>query len=203
MAISSGLMRVRVAIALTLLAVLALSMVNPAAAQQSEKPDQLERLKLAQLFYQPYYYPYPQVRRKKRRKRKRVVTKKCAFPWSYSRGLRKCICVRSDYAVHEGNCVKIAEICPQNSQWSELEKKCRCDGGFDDVGGTCVPASSGTAEYNPGRQRTVSVAPRTIGRWRGLQLRSGLSRGGRYVCRGRPTGPGAEEAHNERRAAHG
>ncbi|MEM8743207.1 MAG: hypothetical protein AAGF14_01085 [Pseudomonadota bacterium] len=150
MAISSGLMRVRVVVALVLLAVLALCMANPAAAQQSKIQDHAEPLRLTQLFYQPYYYPYPQVRRKKRRKRKRVITKKCAFPWTYSRGLRKCICVRNDYAVHEGKCVKIAEICPQNSQWSPLEKTCRCDDGFSDVGGKCVPASSGTAEYSPG-----------------------------------------------------
>ncbi|MDA7946028.1 MAG: caspase family protein [Hyphomicrobiaceae bacterium] len=149
MAVWSGVTRVRVLVAIVFLAFFSLWTGNPAAAQQPEKQNQALPLQTSQLFYQPYYYPYPQVRRKKRRKRKRVITKKCSFPWTYSRGLRKCICVRSDYAVHEGNCVKVADICSENARWSETEKKCRCNDGFADAEGKCVPSSSGTAAYNP------------------------------------------------------
>lgn len=149
MAVSSRLKLVRTSVLMICLAVIAFMAGGRAAAQDNGNQDHLRPYKLAQSFYQPYYYPYPQVRRKKRRKRKRVVTKKCAHPWTYSRGLRKCICVRSGYAVHEENCVKVSEICPENAQWSETDKVCRCKEGFADAGGQCVSAGSGVAGYSP------------------------------------------------------
>ncbi len=149
MAMSSRLKLVRASVLMVFLAVILFALGDRAAAQDNANQDHLRPFKLAQSYYQPFYYPYPQVRRKKRRKRKRVVTKKCASPWTYSRGLRKCICVRSGYAVHEENCVKVAEICPANAQWSETDKACRCKDGFADVGGQCVSPDSGVAEYSP------------------------------------------------------
>lgn len=106
---------------------------------------QTRPVRLAQFFFDPYY---PQVRRKKRRPRRRIV-KKCAFPWTYSRGLRRCICVREGYGVSEGQCVKIAEICPKNAKWSDAEQKCLCQEGYVENGSQCVDPNAGVVTYSP------------------------------------------------------
>lgn len=111
-------------------------------AQESGQP-----LKLAQYYYNPYY-PYPQVRRKKPRPRRRA-SPKCAFPWTFSRGLQRCICVQEGYALSGGNCVKAAEICPGNAQWSQAEQKCACPEGFVENAGQCIDPNRGVVTYDP------------------------------------------------------
>lgn len=106
-----------------------------------------QSFKLAQTFYYPYY---PQVKRKKRRRRRyrRRAVKKCASPWTYSRGLQRCICVAEGYGVSEEQCVKVAEICPKNAQWSDTEQKCQCQKGFVENGSQCVDPNAGVVTYN-------------------------------------------------------
>ena len=115
----------------------------PAAEANGQAPG--KSLKLAQTYYYPYY---PQVRRKKRYRRRRVA-KKCASPWTYSRGLRRCICVAEGYGVSEGRCVKVAEICPKNALWSGTEKKCQCRQGFVENGSQCIDPNADVVTYGP------------------------------------------------------
>ena len=66
---------------------------------ESSGQKKAQSLKLAQSFYYPNY---PQVKPKKRRYRRRYrrrAVKKCSSPWTYSRGLRRCICVAEGYGV--------------------------------------------------------------------------------------------------------
>ncbi len=120
-----------------------------------------QSFKLAQSYYYPDYryrrqyrtYPryrtYPQQRRRKRVKPRRSISKKCTFPWSYSRGLRKCICVSSGYGVSGGQCVKLAEICPKNASWSKTDKKCVCRDGFVSKDSRCIDPDAAIVTYDP------------------------------------------------------
>ena len=114
-----------------------------------------QSFKLAQYYYYPdyrnyqRYRNYPQRRRKKRRIRRRPVAKKCAFPWVYSRGLRKCICVSDGYGVSGGRCVKVAEMCPRNALWSKAEKKCVCKEGTVAKDGRCIDPDAAVVTYDP------------------------------------------------------
>ncbi len=115
-----------------------------------------QSFKLAQNYY---YYPdyrayqryrtYPQLRRKKRRKPRTSATKKCTFPWLYSRGLRKCICVSEGYGVSGGRCVKIAEMCSENALWSDVDKQCVCQKGFVEKDSRCIDPDAAIVTYNP------------------------------------------------------
>ena len=154
------------------LALVSLGSVQDVRAQQSTSettgPSHSGTFDVAQSYYYPYYrypnrrnpnYRYPQVRQKKRKPRKRRVTIKCAFPWTYSRGLQKCICVRDEYAVSGGQCIKLADLCPQNAEWSAAAKKCLCQDGFAETGGKCAPTGTGLSELNPA-EGTQCVWPR-------------------------------------------
>ena len=103
---------------------------------------------LAQYYYFPNY-PYPQVKRKQYRPR-RHVRPGCAFPWTYSQGLRRCICVKEGYSVSGGKCVKTAEICQENAHWSREDNACVCDEGFSRNGPNCVDPNRGVVTYRPG-----------------------------------------------------
>lgn len=93
-------------------------------------------------FYSPPPKPYVKKKRKRRVKRRRprprVVKPQCAHPWTYSQGLRKCICVREGYGVADGKCQKLAEICATNGTWSREQNRCVCDGGFVLKGDRCL-----------------------------------------------------------------
>jgi hypothetical protein len=135
-------------VSLFLAALTLLSFANfEAQAQVGSTDNQAssQSLKLAQYYNYPYY---PQMRRKKRRRPKRVA-KKCAAPWSYSRGLRRCICVREGYGLSEGQCVKVAKICQKNAQWSDVEQKCQCRQGFTRSGSRCVDPDADIVTYDP------------------------------------------------------
>ncbi len=95
-------------------------------------------------FFVPYYnaprqYRAPRVYRKRKRtyRRKRVTKPKCAHPWTYSQGLRKCICVLEGYGRSGDKCVKLAQMCSANGQWSAADKKCLCNDGFVLKDGHC------------------------------------------------------------------
>ncbi len=119
----------------------------PGAEPETQVPGQ--SIKLAQSYLYPYY---PQVKRKKRRYRRRryQAVNKCAPPWTYSRGLQRCICVAEGYGVSDGQCVKIAEVCQKNAQWSETDQKCRCQPGFVENGSQCIDPNADVVTYGPG-----------------------------------------------------
>ena len=117
-----------------------------ASAQDSTRGQSYQ---LAQYYNYPDYRYYPQVHRKKRRLRRRRVTKKCTFPWAYSRGLRKCICVSEGYGVSGGSCVKLSQICSRNALWSDAEKKCVCKDGSVERDGRCIDPDAGIVTNDP------------------------------------------------------
>lgn len=114
----------------------------------SEPISRSTSIQLAQYYYYPNY-PYPQVRRKTYRKRRRTVTPRCAFPWKYSHGLRRCICVAEGYSLNDGKCVKTAEACPRNYRWSQAQNKCVCDDANTPNGAECVNPDEGVVTYRP------------------------------------------------------
>ncbi len=113
------------------------------AAGAHQKPGQ--SIKLAQSNYFPLF---PQTRPKKKRRRRRVV-KKCKFPWTYSPGLRRCICVKEGYALTEGRCVNVAQMCPRNAKWSNDAGKCVCQEGFAENGSQCIDPNADIVTYDP------------------------------------------------------
>ncbi len=146
------------ALTVYLLTVFAAHAQAPGAGSVSQAPGQ--SIKLAQSYLYPYY---PQVKRKKRRYRRRryrtTTVKKCAPPWTYSRGLRRCICVAHGYGVSDGQCVKIAEVCQKNAQWSESVQKCQCQPGFVENGSRCDDPKAEVVTYGPG-EGTQCLWPR-------------------------------------------
>lgn len=96
-------------------------------------------------YYEPRYYERPRVyrpRNDKPRYRKRVTpqvsTPKCEPPWTYSKGLAKCICAVEGYALSGEECVKLSDLCAGGGEWSDAEKVCRCGDGFVLRDGQCV-----------------------------------------------------------------
>lgn len=136
------------AVFLCVTAVIGLTTDTNAQTAEASDAQQTETVpvQLAQYYYFPNY-PYPQVRRKKRAPRRRAAPR-CAFPWSYSRGLRRCICVQEGYSLSNGKCVKSAEICPPNEQWSAADNKCVCPEGFTQNGGQCIDPNRGVVTYD-------------------------------------------------------
>ncbi len=132
-----------------LVALIVFSLTGPSAKAQEpggmELQNQSQSIKLAQTYYYPYY---PQVRRKRKPRRRRVV-KKCSAPWIYSRGLRRCICVKEGYTVSGGRCVKVAEVCPKNARWSDDAQKCQCEDGFVKNGDQCFDPNADVVTYDP------------------------------------------------------
>lgn len=104
-----------------------------------------ETLKLAQT----YSYPiYPQARQNQKYRKQRVV-KKCKSPWSYSAGLRRCICVKKGYGQSEGRCIKVTQMCLKNAKWSAAAGKCVCQKGFAKKAGQCVESKTSILTNTP------------------------------------------------------
>ncbi|MDH3579674.1 MAG: EB domain-containing protein, partial [Hyphomicrobiales bacterium] len=109
--------------------------------------------KLAQ-YYVPYYRPPPPRWKKKRKRRRptprrRVTKPKCAHPWAYSAGLRRCICVAEGYSLANGKCTKLANLCSANGHWDRERKSCQCAEGFVLKDGRCVDPQLETASADP------------------------------------------------------
>jgi hypothetical protein len=63
----------------------------------------------------------------------------CPFPWSYSRGLRRCVCVRQGYSLQRGVCApQAAQTCGPNERWSPRTGACVCTKGMRRQAGVCV-----------------------------------------------------------------
>lgn len=115
-----------------------------------------------QFFFPNFKKPKPKPKAKRAKKRyrrryrryRRATKPKCTPPWTYSQGLRKCICVLEGYGLSNGECRKFAELCSEHGQWSEEEKKCRCDDGYFLKEGQCVDreVAAVAEEPRPGAQ---------------------------------------------------
>lgn len=143
----SGLFGAMLIFAVLVCAAGEVSFAQEGAHQNAPADSQAGSFQLAQYYYFPNY-PYPQVKRKKYRPRRRAK-RRCAFPWTYSQGLRRCICVQEGYSVSNGKCVKTAEICQENAHWSREENACVCDAGFSRNGPNCIDPSRGVVTYRP------------------------------------------------------
>lgn len=136
-----------------------LASAAPAFSSRDAMYSALPRAIMLAQFYTPFYVPPPpkykkRKYKKKKRRRRRVTTPKCAHPMTYSRGLRKCICVLEGYSLSGGKCMKLAEICSKNGSWSEQNKTCQCEEGYVSRNGECIDPSTEVAatEPKPGSQ---------------------------------------------------
>ncbi len=61
-------------------------------------------------------------------KQARDANTSCGFPWSYSRGLGRCICTRDGYSLQRGNCLPddASTSCADNERWSPKRSACVC-----------------------------------------------------------------------------
>jgi len=86
----------------------------------------------------PVFFPPPQTRSKARPARGSESA--CGFPWSYSRGLRRCVCMRDGYSLQKGNCVRdgAAASCRDTERWSPKRGACVCAKGLKREGGLCI-----------------------------------------------------------------
>ena len=75
----------------------------------------------------------------------------CNFPWTYSRGLRRCVCVRDGYNMQAGDCLPqgVTGTCRDDELWSAETRSCVCANGKQRDGIRCVAAS--------GSQETAAV----------------------------------------------
>jgi hypothetical protein len=85
----------------------------------------------------------------------------CAFPWSYSRGLRRCICTREGYSLQHGGCVPMgaSALCRDNERWSGQANACVCAGGLHREGEICVGQTAITAAIAPAGGEPQATPP--------------------------------------------
>jgi hypothetical protein len=85
----------------------------------------------------------------------------CGFPWTYSRGLHRCVCVRAGYSVQQGACAPdgASASCGDRERWSPRTAACVCAKGLDRANGVCVEGDDETATSGPALPGTDSVAP--------------------------------------------
>jgi hypothetical protein len=97
----------------------------------------------------PVFLPPPQQRLKARPARGSESA--CASPWSYSRGLRRCVCMRDGYSLQRGNCVRdgAAASCRDNERWSPKRGACVCAKGLKREGGLCISEEPVNAVVSP------------------------------------------------------
>ncbi len=81
----------------------------------------------------------------------RAPDSSCSFPWSVSKGSRRCVCVRDGYSLQRGNCLPDAAStsCADNERWSPKRSACVCVKGFNRVGGACAENETVTAVADP------------------------------------------------------
>ncbi len=75
----------------------------------------------------------------------------CGFPWAYSRGLRRCVCIRDGFSLQRGNCVRdgASASCRDNERWSPKRGACVCAKGLKREGDLCVADEPVTAVATP------------------------------------------------------
>jgi hypothetical protein len=75
----------------------------------------------------------------------------CGFPWTYSRGLRRCVCISDGYNLQGGNCVRdgASASCRDDERWSPKRGVCVCAKGLKRDGDVCVGDEPVTAVATP------------------------------------------------------
>ncbi len=64
----------------------------------------------------PFQFLLPPQQQRSRRQRTRSRSSyRCPYPWSYSSGLRRCVCVREGFGLSRGRCVQIAAADPNRN----------------------------------------------------------------------------------------
>jgi hypothetical protein len=87
----------------------------------------------------------------------------CSFPWSYSRGLRRCICTREGYSLQHGSCAPMgaSALCRDNERWSGQDNACVCANGLHREGEACVGETPITAAVAPAESEPQATPPAT------------------------------------------
>jgi hypothetical protein len=75
----------------------------------------------------------------------------CSSPWTYSRGLRRCVCMRAGYSVQQGACAPdgASTSCGDRERWSPRAASCVCAKGAHRDNGVCVEGGDVTATLDP------------------------------------------------------
>lgn len=61
----------------------------------------------------PFQFFMPPAQQRSQRRRSRSSGYTCPYPWSYSSGLRRCVCVREGFGLNRGRCVQVAAARPR------------------------------------------------------------------------------------------
>ncbi len=107
--------------------------------------------------FRSFQFGHPQV--KARASRGAEIA--CAFPWSYSRGLGRCICIREGYSLQHGSCAPMgaSALCRDNERWSGQDNACVCAGGLHRDGEACVGETPITGAVAPAESEPQATAP--------------------------------------------
>ena len=98
------------------------------------------------------YGPFPFERPRVKARATRGADSTCSFPWSYSRGLRRCVCTREGYSLQGGACAPAgaSALCRDDERWSPQASACVCARGLHREGEVCVGQTPITAAVTPG-----------------------------------------------------
>ena len=88
----------------------------------------------------------------------------CNFPWTYSRALRHCVCIRDGYSLDRGKCLRdsAATSCRDDERWSPKRGACVCDKGLKREGAACVVAEPVTVVVAPDVPAPIDAAPSAV-----------------------------------------
>ena len=98
----------------------------------------------------PFSY-FPSERPRLRARPAREADVNCSFPWTFSRGLRRCVCTRDGYSLQQGSCARegMSALCHDNERWSPKAGACVCARGLHREGEVCVGEDPVTAAITP------------------------------------------------------
>ncbi len=84
----------------------------------------------------------------------------CGFPWTYSRGMRRCVCLRDGYSLQRGNCVAAAAAaaCRDTERWSPKRGACVCAKGLKRDGGLCIADEPVTVVLAPDQAPSTATS---------------------------------------------
>ena len=88
----------------------------------------------------------------------------CNFPWTYSRGLRRCVCVREGYNMQAGDCLPegVSGACRDDELWSAERRSCVCGSGLQREGIRCVAASGSEEIVDAEDEGAAEATPKEV-----------------------------------------
>jgi hypothetical protein len=88
----------------------------------------------------------------------------CNFPWTYSRGLRRCVCVREGYNMQAGDCLPegVSGTCRDDERWSAEKRSCVCGSGLQREGIRCVAASGSEEIVDAEEGASAEATPKEV-----------------------------------------